>query len=201
MTSMNRLAHLYAAAAAATLATGLAACSSAGQPAAHATSTPTVSASQPVYFGVPTFKAKIQTTGAVRYSKAFTQPVPGGLSCADVLARGDLPGGRFKLPTPAAGKDLKIDIQIDGYHGVATYPPADLQKDNSDSIQLTIKGVTTNYVLTSHPAKPAARQAPGKEVLFVYKDGTGELAFSEAHKLGRSSGPAIAGIINWQCLP
>jgi hypothetical protein len=198
---MNRLTRLYAAAVAVTLAAGLAACSSSGQPAARAARTPKATVSQPVYFGVPTFKAKIQTTGAVRYSKAFTQPVPGGLSCADVTAHGDLPGGRFQLPTPPAGKDLKIDIQIAGYHGVATYPPADLQKDNSDSIQLTIKGVTTNYVLTSHPAKPAARQTPGKEVLFVYKGNAGELAFSGAHKLGLSSGPAIAGVINWQCLP
>jgi basic membrane lipoprotein Med (substrate-binding protein (PBP1-ABC) superfamily) len=84
---------------------------------------------------------------------------------------------------------------------MATYPPTDLQKDSSDSIQLTVKGVTTKYVLTSHQAQPAAGQAQGKEVLFIYKDGTGELAFSQAHKLGRSSGPAIAGIINWQCLP
>jgi hypothetical protein len=198
---MNRLATLPAAAAAAILTAGLAACSSSGQPAAHATSAPPKASSPPVLYGVPTFKAKIQTTGAVRYAKTFTQPVPGGQSCADVAAHGDLPDGRLALPTPPSGKNLKISIQIAGYHGMANYQPTDLQKDSSDSIQLTIKGVTTTYVLTSHPAKPAPGQVQGKEVLLVYPDGSSELAFSEAHKLGLSSGPAIAGIINWKCLP
>lgn len=201
MTAMNRLATLPAAAAAAILTAGLAACSSSGQPAAPGTSATPKASSPPVLYGVPTFKAKIQTTGAVRYTKTFTQPVPGGRSCAYVAAHGDLPGGRLGLPTPASSKNLKISIQITGYHGMATYPPSDLQKDSSDTIQLTIKGVTTTYVITSHPAKPAAGQVQGKEVLFVYQDGSSELAFSEAHKLGRSSGPAIAGVINWQCLP
>jgi hypothetical protein len=198
---MNRLPNCCAAAAAAILTAGLAACSGSGPGSAGGT--PKVS--DPVGYDVPTFQATIQVTGAVRYAKTFSQPVPGGRACAYVAAHGDAPGGLLKVPSPPAGQDLSIDIQIAGYHGVGTYPPSDLQKDNSDSIQLAAKGVRSTYVITSHPATPAAGQAPGqqaqgKEVLFAYKGGAGQLAFSEAHKLGRKSGPAIAGVINWKCI-
>jgi hypothetical protein len=203
---MNRLPNYCAPAAAAILTAGLAACSGSAQGSAGGTP----AASDPIGYTVPTFQATIQVTGAVRYAKTFSQPVPGARACAAVAAHGDVPGGLLKVPTPPAGQDLSIDIQIAGYHGVGTYPPSDLQKDNSDSIQLTVKGVRTTYVITSHPAKPAVgqaqvkqaqgKQAQGKEVLFAYKGGSGQLAFSEAHKLGRKSGPAIAGVINWKCI-
>ncbi len=74
-----------------------------------------------------------------------------------------------------------------------------MQADTSDSISLKSGGQSNQYVLTSHPAKAVPGQTRGKEVLFLHKDGSGELAFSEAHRLGQKSSPAIAGLISWTC--
>ncbi|HEY7144308.1 MAG TPA: hypothetical protein VH637_08680 [Streptosporangiaceae bacterium] len=192
MTPILRLTS--AAACAAVAAAVLAACSG---PAAPSSAGPAATSSPIAQLGKGvTFHATIQVTGAVRSSARFGYPVPNARTCAGAVARGDTPGGGFVVPTPPGGRFPRIDITIAGYHGAGTYPPPGLRRDKSDSIQLKAGQPETRYVLTAHPARG---RAAGKEVLFLYKNGSGQLAFSLAHRQGRKSAPAISGLISWNC--
>ena len=72
-----------------------------------------------------------------------------------------------------------------------------MKADKSDSIWLSVNGVTDDYEINTNPTPTG--QVSGKEVLFLYKNGSGYMVFSEAHKLGKASSPKIAGLINWTC--
>jgi hypothetical protein len=144
-----------------------------------------------------TFHAEIQVDGALKLRKTYTE-VFTGRNCAAAAAHGDTPGGAFQVPSPDTGSP-RIHIQVAGFHGAATYTPTQMKADRSDSIWLTVKGSTNDYEITAHPKAPARGRVSGKEVLFLYKDGAGELVFSQAHQLGMKSNPAIAGLINWTC--
>jgi len=39
----------------------------------------------------------------------------------------------------------------------------------------------------------------GKEVLFLRKDGSGQLDYTGAHLNGRAADPAVSGLILWSC--
>ena len=116
-----------------------------------------------------------------------------------MATKGDVAGGTFAVPSPYVTQSPQIVIRLAHFHGAGTYPPTEMQVDKADSISLKSGGHTDEYVLTSHPAKSVPGQTTGKEVLFLLKNGSGELAFSEAHMLGRKSNPAIAGLITWTC--
>jgi hypothetical protein len=90
-----------------------------------------------------------------------------------------------------------IHIVVAGFHGATTYTPTDMKKDDADSIKLKSGSHAGTYLLTMPSMK--AGQAVGKEVLFLTKTGSGQLAFSEAHKGGLKSAPQIAGVITWTC--
>ncbi len=51
------------------------------------------------------------------------------------------------------------------------------------------------YIITTS----AHAAAQGKEVLFLNKDGSGQLVYSQAHLDGNASSPAVAGLISWSC--
>ncbi len=70
-----------------------------------------------------------------------------------------------------------------------------LRRDRADSIVLTGKAGTSQYVITSRAASSAA----GKEVLFLSKDGSGQLDYTGAHLNGRAADPAVSGLILWSC--
>lgn len=217
---MNRLAarpdlsrHRYrqralgGAGAALILALALGACSSSDSSAAGSGTSATPSSgstgqTQPTVLpngAHVTFHGKVQVTGALRFAATFIDKDTAVASCADASAKGDAADGTFTVPSPAAGQNPQIDVTLAHFHGVGTYTPSQMQVDKSDSIWLKSGGQKNEYVLTAHPATPIPGQTMGKEVLFVTKDGAGELAFSEAHKLGQKSGPAIAGLISWTC--
>lgn len=202
----SRRRDLQAAGAAIVISLALGACSSTGSTSPGGTSS--ASPVSPTTFGQTepsvsargvTFHGKIQVTGSTRLTTNFAEKVTAVTSCTDVSAKGDMPGRTFRVPSPYVGRYPQIDIQVARFHGAGTYPPAELQGDKSDAIWLKLGGVTNEYEITFHPATPTPGQAMGKEVLFLNKNGSGELAFSDAHKLGQKSGPAIAGLISWSC--
>lgn len=201
--------RIQAAGAAIVISVVLGACSSSGSPAsgAPASSPSTPSPSSPgqtepsVFAAGVIFHGKIQVTGALKLATKFTEKVTAVTSCTDVPTKGDAPGRTFRVPSAYAGQYPQIDIQVARFHGAGTYPPSQLQGDKSDTISLKVGGVTNEYEITFHPAAPNPAQAMGKEVLFLDKNGAGELAFSEAHQLGQKSRPAIAGLITWTCTP
>jgi hypothetical protein len=197
---------LTAAAAGLIVVFGLGACSSSGTPASNApaSSSPAVSPGSTGQTngvgdskGGVIFHGSIQVTGAATLSATFTDHDTAVSTCAAAAAHGDMAGGAFEVPssTPYVTPNPKIHIRLAGFHGVGTYPPNAMQKDKADWISLKTSGVTTDYELTAS----AAGQVTGKEVLFLNKNGSGQVAFSEAHKLGKNSGPAIAGLISWTC--
>jgi hypothetical protein len=188
---LGRARYLGAAAAALGLAVLLGACSS-SPTARPGSSSPSSSAPQ----GSATFHAKLQVTGSVLLTKTYTDKVSHN-SCSYAAAHGDAPGGRFEVPTPGAGVTPRIHIQLASFHGAGTYPPSKMKADKSDSIWLSVKGVTNDYEINTNPTPTG--QVSGKEVLFLYKNGSGYLVFSEAHQLGKASSPKIAGLINWTC--
>ena len=198
----HRRRGLGGAAAALILASALGACSSSGSTAAAGAS-PSGSAghtSDTVQTGPGvTFHGKLQVTGALRLLTTFTEKNSNVSNCADVATKGDAAGGNFAVPSPYVTQSPQIIIRLAHFHGAGTYPPTEMQVDKADSISLKSGRHTDQYVLTSHPAKSVPGQTTGKEVLFLLKNGSGELAFSEAHKLGQKSSPAIAGLISWTC--
>lgn len=208
---MNRLAaanrSLQAAGAALIISLALGACSSSGSSSPSAGSSPTSPTSaSPTGQTMPpsnsagvVFHGKIQVTGASKLSSSFTEKDTTVKSCADVATKGDAPGGTFTVPSPYVTQNPQIDVKLARFHGAGTYPPTEMQSDISDSIWLKTSGAASDYEITSHSATSIPGQAAGKEVLFLEKDGSGELAFSEAHKLGQKTNPAIAGLISWTC--
>ncbi len=82
-----------------------------------------------------------------------------------------------------------------GFHGPGTYTPTMLSHDRQDSILLTGKSGISQYLLTS----PVAGRTPGKEVLFLHNDGSGQLVYSGAHLDGQVGNPAVAGEVQWTC--
>jgi hypothetical protein len=199
---------LTAAAAGLILVFGLGACSSSGSPSSTASgsSSPAAGSSTGQTHSVGdsagiTFHGSIQVTGATRLAATFTDYDTAVSTCAAAAAHGDLARGVFEVPTstPHVTAKPQIHIQVADFHGVGTYAPTVMQKDTADWISLKVSGATSKYELTSHPATPVKGQTTGKAVLFLNKDGSGQVAFSEAHKLGKKSGPAIAGLISWKC--
>jgi hypothetical protein len=173
--------------AAAALALPVAAC---GGPSAHrATSSATPHGSM---LGA-TFTGTIYVSTATSHvTKAFTQRVAGVASCAAAAMNGDA-NGTFRVPSPAA-PGPEASIEVARFHGPGTYTPAMLRRDRADSIVLTGKAGTSQYVITS-----AAASNAGKEMLFLRKDGSGQLDYTGAHLNGRAAGPAVAGMILWSC--
>lgn len=210
---MNRLTvrntDLKAAGAALIISLALGACSSSGStspstgtgisPASQASASPIGQASPSSGSAGVMFHGKIQVTGAAKFAASFTDKDTAVKSCADVATKGDEPGGTFMVPSPYITQNPLIEVKLAKFHGAGTYPPAEMQSDTSDSIWLKTGGATSDYEITSHPAASIPGQTTGKEVLFLDKNGSGELAFSEAHKLGKKTNPAIAGLISWTC--
>jgi len=140
-----------------------------------------------------TFSGTIYVSAATSHTtKAFTEKVPDVENCA--AAARDGWDGTFKVPSPTA-PGIQADIQIAGFHGPGTYTPAMLSRDRADSILLTGKAGTSQYDITT----PSAHRTPGKEVLFLRKDGSGELVYSGAHLDGQAAEPTVAGLIQWSC--
>jgi hypothetical protein len=180
--------RMAAAAAALGLASMLAACGS--SPSATPPPPP------PPAHDHATFHAEIRVDGAVLLKKLYTYTVARN-SCRYAAAYGDAPGRVFRVPTPSADTGPQVHIQVAGFHGAGTYPPEKMRADKSDSISLTVKGVTSQYQITSDPVP--AGQVTGKEVLDLYKNGGGYLVFAQAHQSGKQSNPEISGLINWSC--
>ncbi len=145
------------------------------------------------------FHGKVEVTGALRLITSFTEKNTSVSNCAAVATKGDAAGGNFAVPSPYVTQSPQIVIRLAHFHGAGTYPPTEMQADKADSISLKSGSHTDQFVLTAHPAKSVPGQTTGKEVLFLLKNGSGELAFSEAHRRGQKSSPAIAGLISWTC--
>jgi hypothetical protein len=130
-----------------------------------------------------------------RLTKTFLDRVHGIRSCKDAAKTGDAAmAGVFEVPTGQAPVPEDA-IDIAGFRGPGTYPPGLLQHDKSDSILISGKTGKQQYVISSD----IHGLTPGREVLFMNANGSGQLAYSEAHLDGRASGPAVAGLITWTC--
>ncbi len=141
-----------------------------------------------------TFRGTIYvSTAKSHFTRAFTERVADVANCAAAARTGD-GHGTFRVPSPAA-PDPQADIEIASFHGPGTYTPTMLRRDRADSILLTGKAGTRHYVITS----ATARNARGKEMLFLQKDGSGQLDYSGAHLNGRAHDPTVAGLIQWNC--
>jgi hypothetical protein len=183
MSNLTRGAGLAASA----LVLSLAACSSGGSapPAASSPSGKMLGA---------TFSGTIYvSTETTQVTKAFVYHVANVANCAAAAAKGDV-GSAFKVPSPSL-PEPEANVEVTGFHGPGTYPPAVLAKDAADTILLPGKSGTSQYVLTSS----LASHSRGKEVLFLAKNGSGQLVYSDAHLNGNASNPAIAGLIQWSC--
>jgi hypothetical protein len=182
MSYLNRGAALAASA----LVLSLAACSSSASP--HVASSP------PRPMLGATFSGTIYvSTESTEVTKAFVDHVANVANCAAAAAKGDF-GSAFKVPSPSL-PEPEANVEVTGFHGPGTYPPAVLAKDSSDTILLPGKAGTSQYVLTSSQAN----HSQGKEVLFLAKNGSGQLVYSDAHLDGNASSPAVAGLIQWSC--
>lgn len=184
------------AAAAAALILGLAACGGSSRPGTAGGTATLAPAGATSPAGHVVFHGTIQVTGAVKTTSKWTQRSTAA-SCAASAIHGDQASGGYKVPSPATQAGPVIDIVVSGFHGAATYPPAVMKKDHADSIKLKSGSHLVTYQLTAPSAR--ASQTPGKEVLFLNKNGSGQLAFSQAHKSGLKSAPQIAGVITWNC--
>jgi hypothetical protein len=179
-----------AAVAASALVLSLAACSSGSAP--HVTAAGP-SAGPQAMLGA-TFSGTIYVSmETTQVTKPFVQHIANVANCAAAAAKGDF-GSGFRVPT-ASLPDPQANILVANFHGPGTYPPADLAKDPGDAIVMSGKGGTSRYDITS----PAAGHIPGKEVLFLSKDGSGQLVYSGAHLNGQAANPAVAGLIQWSC--
>ncbi len=144
------------------------------------------------------FRGIIYVNGAAgrraRLVRTFTDRVTGVASCAAAAQHGDAPGGKFLVPSPA-GRGPAVDIDVAGFHGPGTYSAVALRRDRSDEIALPGASGEAVYVINSR----AARATSGREILYLYRDGSGELAYADAHLDGKAANPAIAGLIEWTC--
>lgn len=180
------------------LALALAACGSAG---GHPVATPSSTSRLGSPAGV-TFHGTIYVSGLVHnkptawhVTKTFTDRVLTVRTCAEAATSG-MAAGTFRVPSPQAPLP-EANIEVTSFRGPGMYPPQVMKHDKSDSISLGhAAGIQrgTYQITTSAPGA-----APGKEVLFLNKDGSGQLVYSEAHLNGKAGGPAVAGLISWSC--
>ena len=133
------------------------------------------------------------STQSTQVTKAFVDHVANVASCAAAARQGDF-GTMFKVPSPSL-PDPQADIEVSSFHGPGTYPPAALAKDAADTISMTGKSGTDQYVITSSRTS----HSRGKEILFLSGDGSGQLVYSDAHLNGQASDPVAAGLIQWSC--
>jgi len=176
----------------ASLVISLAACSSspAGSDAATGTQSPVVGVSQGAS---ATFTGTIYaSTPLTQATKPFTVRLPG--TCASIAAHGT-GDGKFSVPS-ARLPDPQADITVLNFHGPGTYPPAVLAKDKGDILLLPGKSGTGRYPISATAGKG---HVAGKEVLFLSKNGAGQLVYSDAHENGLAADQAAAGLINWSC--
>ena len=178
---------------AAAAAISLTACSSPARPGASAaaSSSPSATATGPMLGAI--FKGTIYvSTPTSHETKPFVYRVANVQNCSAAALSGW--DGTFRVPT-AQAPDPQAQIEVAGFHGPGTYPPAVLSHDKADAIVLTGKSGTSQYDITT----PGAHGTPGKEVLFLQKDGSGQLVYSGAHLDGNASSPEVAGLISWSC--
>jgi hypothetical protein len=123
--------------------------------------------------------------------KTFTERLTGASTCADAAKGGS---GVFQVPSGKA-PEPEDDILVDGFHGPGTYSPDALKRDKLDTILVPGKTGLDRYDITTS----AHGLKPGREVLFLNRNGSGELVYSEAHLDGKPSSPAVAGLISWTC--
>ncbi len=178
------------------LALAITACSSSGgQPAA---TTPPSATTRAV--DGATYRGTIYVSSQVNGSpqswhvtKAFTERLADVRSCA-AAARTGTGTGVFQVPSPKAPLP-QDNIEVRGFHGPGAYPPDVMQHDESDFITMPGKSGMQQYDITAS----AHGDEPGKEALFLYGDGSGQLVYSQAHLDGKSGGPTVAGLITWTC--
>jgi hypothetical protein len=146
-----------------------------------------------VYKGTIYVSSQIATgRSAWHIAKNFTEKLANVRDCADA-AKADgadvfqVPSG--KSPSP------EDDILVQGFHGPGTYTPAVMKHDKLDTIMIPGKTGLKQYDIATSTHGLTA----GKEVLFLNKDGSGQLAYSEAHLDGKAGEPAVAGLITWTC--
>lgn len=125
-------------------------------------------------------------------TKAFTDQVKGVHGCAGAVKGGT--SGVFQVPSGKAPVP-EDDILVSRFHGPGTYPPNVLERDRLDTILVPGKAGLEQYDITT--SAPGLK--PGREVLFLNRNGSGELVYSDAHLDGKSSSPAVAGLISWTC--
>jgi hypothetical protein len=180
------------------LALGIAACSSAGSPPAGGVTDGTGSGPM----DGATIHGTIYISGQVdnkpttwHETKAFTETVRTVRNCA-ALAKSGMTDGIFQVPSPQAPLP-QADIEVTGFRGPGTYPPKVMKRGKSDSIMVDQDSGTQSgrYVITAS----AHGVTPGKEVLFLNANGSGQLVYSEAHLNGKAAEPAVAGLIAWSC--
>jgi hypothetical protein len=123
----------------------------------------------------------------------FVDHITDVANCA-AAAKDGTGNGTFRVPSPQAPLP-QADIEISGFHGPGTYTPTMLQHDRADSILLTGKSGTQLFVISTATAGRTA----GKEVLFLAKNGSGQLVYSNAHLNGDAKDPEVAGLIEWSC--
>jgi hypothetical protein len=141
-----------------------------------------------------TFRGTIYvSTKSSHEIEAFVDHDADVANCAAAAKDGN-GNGTFRVPSPQAPLP-QADIEISGFHGPGTYTPTMLQHDKADSILLTGKSGSALYVITS----PMADRTAGKEVLFLEKNGSGQLVYSNAHLNGDAKDPEVAGLIEWSC--
>jgi hypothetical protein len=140
-----------------------------------------------------TFKGTFYlSTPTSHETRAFTDRIASVRNCAEAARTGW--DGTFRVPTPQAPLP-RADIQVAGFHGPGTYTPAMMRHDKADMILLTGKAGTSKYDITT----ALTARTPGKEVLFLSKDGSGQLVYSDAHLNGDPASPEVAGLIQWSC--
>jgi hypothetical protein len=183
----------------AALMLGVAACSSAGSPPTSGTTSPPLTDGP---LDGATLHGEIYISGQMHNkpttwheTKMFTETVPTVSDCAD-FAKSGMSDGIFRVPSPDAPLP-EANIEVAGFRGPGTYPPAVMKRDKSDSIVVGQDSGTQSgrYVITA----PARGITQGKEVLFLNPNGSGQLVYSEAHLNGKASEPAVAGLISWTC--
>ncbi len=178
------------------LALAVTACSSAdGQ---HAATTPPSAAIGPVdgatYSG--TIYVSSQVNGSPQswhVTKSFTERLADVRNCA-AAARTGTGTGVFQVPSPKAPLP-QDNIEVQGFHGPGSYPPQVMRHDKSDFIVMPGKSGVQQYDITAS----ARGGEPGKEALFLYGNGSGQLVYSQAHLDGKAGGPTVAGLITWSC--
>lgn len=180
------------------LALALAACGSSGGP-------PSMTESSGSVTGLgdgAMFHGTIYVSGQVHnkpttwhVTKTFSERVPDVPNCA-AAAKSGMATGIFRVPSPAAPLP-EANIEVTGFRGPGTYPPQVMKHDKSDTILLGQNAgmQSGTYIITTS----AHGAAQGKEVLFLNKDGSGQLVYSQAHLDGKASSPAVAGLISWSC--